>query len=108
MIFIVARFSVRPEYSDDWPVHVRSFTEATRQESGNLWFEWSRSLETPNEYVLIEAFRDQAAGAEHVTSDHFKQAIRELPPLLEQVPDIINVEVPGSEWSKLGEMSLSS
>jgi quinol monooxygenase YgiN len=42
------------------------FTEATRAEPGNLWFEWSRSLDDPMEYVLVEAFRDGDAGAAHV------------------------------------------
>lgn len=106
MIFIVAKFKVRPEYSHEWLGHVGGFTAATRQEPGNLWFEWSRSAENRNEFVLIEAFRDQAAGEEHVQSDHFKRAISDLPPLLVEVPDIVNVEVPGTDWSKLAEMSL--
>jgi quinol monooxygenase YgiN len=49
MIFIVAKFTVRPDYSDDWLERVRSFTESTRREPGNLWFEWSRSLDDPNQ-----------------------------------------------------------
>jgi quinol monooxygenase YgiN len=32
MIFIAARFKVRPEYSNDWQERVRDFTEATRRE----------------------------------------------------------------------------
>jgi quinol monooxygenase YgiN len=106
MIFIVAKFMVRPEYSDEWLERVRSFTEATRQEPGNLWFEWSRSVENPNQFVLIEAFRDAEAGAEHVQSDHFKQAVQDTPALLVRTPDIVNFEVPGTEWSKLTEMSV--
>ena len=38
------------------------FTAATRSEPGCLWFDWSRSLDDPTEYVLVEAFRDGAAG----------------------------------------------
>lgn len=106
MIFIVVKFTVRPEYSDAWLERVSSFTQSTRQEPGNLWFEWSRSVENPHQYVLLEAFRDAAAGAEHVQSDHFKKAISDLPPMLVGIPDIINVEVPGTEWSKLAEMAL--
>jgi quinol monooxygenase YgiN len=104
MIFIVAKFNVRPEYSDTWLERVRTFTEMTRQEPGNLWFEWSRSMETENEFVLVEAFRDGEAGAAHVKSEHFKRATSELPQILTGVPDIVNVEAPGSEWSKLTEM----
>jgi quinol monooxygenase YgiN len=105
MIFIAAKFTVRPEHADDWIERVSPFTNATRHEPGNLWFEWSRDVEHPNQYVLLEAFRDGEAGAAHVGSDHFRAAIRELPSMLVGVPDIVNVEVPGTEWSKLAEMA---
>ena len=58
MIFIVAKFETKPEWTDRWPELVAPFTAATRAEEGNLWFDWSRSLENPAEYVLVEAFRD--------------------------------------------------
>ncbi len=106
MIFIVVKFKVLPEYSDDWVERARGFTEATRAEPGNLWFEWSRSVENPNQYVLLEAFRDGEAGAEHVGTDHFKAAIKELPAFLVATPEIVNVEVPGTEWSQLAEMAI--
>ena len=106
MIFIVVKFTVRPEYSETFPDRAGAFTQATRQEPGNLWFEWSRSVENPNQFILLEAFRDAQAGAEHVNSEHFKTAIRDLPSMLTRVPDIVNVEIPGTEWSKLAEMSV--
>ncbi len=105
MILIVVKFTVRPECIDDWAQRVSAFTDATRREPGNLWFEWSRSLERPNELILLEAFRDADAGAEHVGSAHFQAAMQELPTLIEEVPDIINVEVPGTTWSKLAEIA---
>ena len=71
MIFITAKFTVKPEHADAWPELTRSFTEATRAEPGNLWFDWARSVDDPTEYVLVEAFRDGDAGSEHVQSDHF-------------------------------------
>jgi quinol monooxygenase YgiN len=106
MIFIAAKFTVRPEYSEEWLERVRRFTQATRQEPGNLWFEWSRSVEHPQQYVLLEALRDAEAGAAHVQSDHFQAARRDLPPLLVGTPDIVNVEVAGTAWSKLTEMAV--
>ena len=96
MIFIVVKFTVRPEYADDWPQRVSGFTDATRAEPGNLWFDWSRSVENPNQYVLLEAFRDGAAGAEHVGSVHFTAAIKEQPAMLAEIPEIVNVEIPGT------------
>jgi quinol monooxygenase YgiN len=105
MIFIAARFRVLAEHADDWPRITRSFTEATRVEPGNLWFDWSRDLEDPQEYVLIEAFQDDAAAA-HVQSDHFKQAQAELPAYLEETPRIVNFQVDGTDWSELGELAV--
>jgi quinol monooxygenase YgiN len=106
MIFIVVKFKVRPECTDEWVERLSDFTTATRQEPGNLWFEWSRSVEDPNQFVLLEAFRDADAGAEHVGSEHFKAAIREQPSMLAAIPEIVNVEVPGTDWSQLAEMSV--
>ncbi len=106
MIFIVVKFTVRPEYAADWLARVDSFTQATRHEPGNLWFDWSRSVDDPNQFVLLEAFRDGDAGAEHVGSAHFKTATQELPAMLTKTPEIVNVEVPGTAWSELGEMSV--
>ncbi len=61
MIFIAAKFRIKPEHADDWAEISRPFTEATRAEDGCLWFDWSRSLDDASEYVLVEAFRDGGA-----------------------------------------------
>ena len=106
MIFITARFRVRPEHADQWPEISRAFTEATRAEPGCLWFDWSRSLDDSTEYVLVEAFRDDEAGAAHVGSEHFRAAQEQLPPHLAETPRIVNANVPGTEWSELGEMTV--
>jgi quinol monooxygenase YgiN len=106
MIFITAKFRVLPEHADRWPEIAREFTLATRGEAGCLWFDWSRSVEDPTEYVLTEAFRDDEAGAAHVRSEHFKTAQQTLPPHLAETPRIINVTVPQDDWSLLGEMAV--
>ena len=106
MIFITAKFLIKPEFADRWPEISRSFTEATRAEPGCLWFDWSRSLDNPNEYVLVEAFRDGDAGGAHVNSNHFKNAQKELPPHLAGTPKIINFVVPQDDWNELGEMAV--
>ncbi|MET7834877.1 putative quinol monooxygenase [Micromonospora sediminicola] len=106
MIFITAKFRVRPEDADTWPRIAADFTEATRAEPGCLWFDWSRSLDDPTEYVLVEAFRDDAAGAAHVQSAHFREAQRTLPPHLAETPRIVNATVSQQDWSRLGEMAV--
>jgi quinol monooxygenase YgiN len=106
MIFITAKFQVRPEDADRWPEIARDFTQATRSEPGCLWFDWSRSLDDPNEYVLVEAFRDGDAGGAHVSSAHFKEAQQTLPPHLVQTPKIISQTVDQQDWSELGELAV--
>ena len=106
MMFITAKFRVLPEHADQWPDIAAEFTEATRGEPGCLWFDWSRSVADPAEYVLVEAFRDDAAGAAHVQSAHFRNAQQSLPRYLAQTPRIVNVTVPQDDWSLLGEMAV--
>ena len=108
MIFITAKFDVRPDDAARWPEITRAFTEATRAEPGCLWFDWSRSVDNPREYVLVEAFRDGDAGAAHVQSDHFKAAQRELPPHLAATPRIVNFVIPQDDWSELGELAVDT
>ena len=106
MILIVVKHPVRPEYADDWISLVEEFTTATRAEPGNISFDWYRSAEDRNLWVLIETFRDGAAGKAHVDSAHFKSAIARLPRLLADVPQIVNVEVPGEQWDRMAELDL--
>ena len=106
MILINVKWTVKPEYAEQFPSLVKDFTDAVRQEPGNIFFEWSRHLEEDNTYVLVEAFQDDAAEA-HVTSDHFKAAQAELPTYLQETPRIVNFQVDGTEWSELGEMRVS-
>ncbi|WP_100834796.1 putative quinol monooxygenase [Kitasatospora fiedleri] len=104
MIFIAVKFTIRPEHSADWIERVGEFTSATRAEEGNVFFEWSRSVDDPHQYVLLEAFRDGEAGARHVESEHFKTAMAWMPDSIVRTPEIINVEVPGSGWSAMAEL----
>lgn len=106
LIFITAQFRVQPEHADRWPEIASAFTQATRDEPGCLWFDWSRSVEDPTVYVLVEAFRDGDAGAAHVQSDHFKQAQTTLPPYLVETPKVVNFSLPQDDWSLLGEMAV--
>lgn len=105
MIFIVVKWPIKPEYAEQWPELSKAFTDASRAEPGNKFFEWSRSLTDPNTYVLVEGFDDDA-GEAHVTSDHFYKAQAELPQYLARTPDIISKTIDVDEWSSLGEMEV--
>lgn len=105
MYFIVVKFETKPEWTDRWLDLVAEFTAATRAEPGNLFYEWSRSVENENEFVLVEGFADHGAGP-HVNSEHFKQAMATLPEALAATPQIISRQVDGEGWGLMGEMTI--
>jgi quinol monooxygenase YgiN len=108
VIFIVVKFTIRPDKADEWPSLIEEFTEATRGEEGNIFFEWSRSVDAPNQFVLVEAFADSTAGEVHVNSDHFKNFIAWVPEVIVKKPEIINVEVPDDGWGQMAELTPAS
>lgn len=107
MIFIVVKFDVAREHRESWLSLTKEFTAATRAEPGNLWFEWSRSVDNPSEFVLVEAFRDQDAGAAHVQSAHFKAGLEAMRPALSATPKIVSTLIDGAQgWSPMGELQI--
>lgn len=105
MHFIVVKFTTKPDWSERWMDLVAGFTAATRAEPGNLWFDWSRSIENPAEFVLVEAFTDDGAGP-HVNSDHFQQAMQDMPQALASTPKIISRSIDGDSWDLMGELTV--
>jgi quinol monooxygenase YgiN len=105
MIFICVKWKVKPEYADQWVDLTRDFTESTRAEEGNLFFEWSQSLEEPDIHVLVEGFRDAAAGASHVGTQAFRDFVEKAPDYVAAQPRIIYVDAPDvSGWGPMGEI----
>src|SRR5699024_4968814 len=71
----------------------------------NLFFEWSKSLENPNEYVLVEAFTDEGAEP-HVKSDHFAAGLEAMRPHLASTPKIISRKIDGEGWDEMVELKI--
>jgi len=64
-------------------------------------------LDDPEEFVLVEAFRDDdKAGAAHVGSEHFKVAMETFPQALVATPKIISQSIPQDDWDTLAEMTV--
>ncbi|MGO1538614.1 MAG: putative quinol monooxygenase [Leucobacter sp.] len=107
MYFIVVKYQVKPEYADTFMDRTAEFTAATRAEPGNLWFDWSRSVDDANEYVLVEAFAGDEAASAHVSSEHFAKGLEAMRPALVRTPQIISRKVDGSGWDEMGELQIS-
>ena len=106
MYFIVVKFQTKPEYTEQFIDLVTPFTEATRAEPGNLWFDWSRGVQDPAEFVLVEAFLDDDAAGAHVNSDHFKAGLESMRPALAATPKIVSRKVEGDSWGDMGELQI--
>ncbi|QXQ10600.1 putative quinol monooxygenase [Paeniglutamicibacter sp. Y32M11] len=106
MYFIVVKFQTKPEYTANFMDLVTPFTTATRAEAGNLWFDWSRSVEDPAEFVLVEAFTDDEAAGAHVNSEHFMAAMDTMRPALVSTPKIVSRKVEGNDWGDMGELQV--
>ena len=104
MIVIVVKQMVRPEYADEWPTVVKDFTEAARSEPGCISFDWFRSFDDPNEVVLVEVFKDEAAGQAHVESQAFKDVTKQLPQWLAGPPQIIHINGTSEGWTGMAEL----
>jgi quinol monooxygenase YgiN len=106
MIFIVVKFHTKPDWTQRFPEFVRDFTEGTRAEEGNLFFEWYRSLDEPDTYVLVEGFADADAGAVHCSTAHFHAAVAQIPQALSRTPEIISQAIEATGWSEMAEMKV--
>jgi len=104
MIMSIVRHPLRAKYADEWPELSAAFTSATRAEPGNLCFDWFRSVDDPNVYLLVEMFVDRAAGDTHVNSDHFKAAMGQMGHAYAGMPEVVHVEVDGEGWSRMAEV----
>ncbi|MBW0286019.1 antibiotic biosynthesis monooxygenase [Rhodococcus sp. FH8] len=105
MIYITVKFTARPEHVDNWLELVDDFTKATRSEPGNIFFEWSRSVDDPHQFVLVEAFRDTEAATAHVNSLHFARGTEAMSYAVATIPQIVSTEIPGQDgWSEMGEV----
>ena len=106
MICIAVKFPIRPEKADQFMGEAAGYTAATRAEEGNVFFEWSRSLDEPNTFVLLEGFRDADAGAAHVAGQHVKDFFQWAPDWVSDKPQIIYVDSPElSGWGPMGEIA---
>src|SRR3954451_24640003 len=105
MILIVVKFPVRPERAAEWPTLAGEYARAVNQEEGNLFFEWSKSLEEPDTFVCVEGFRDAAAGSAHVGTQAFKDFVEKAPDLVAAQRQVIYVDATDvAGWGPMGEI----
>ncbi|MFD5827261.1 putative quinol monooxygenase [Lentzea sp. NPDC060358] len=103
MLSIICRFRVKPEWADKWLELTSDFTEATRAERANLWFVWTRNVDEPTEFFLIEAHHEELV-EEHLGNPLIPRIVAEWPQALVEQPTMLMTTIAGTEWQLMDRM----
>jgi quinol monooxygenase YgiN len=71
--YVVTYVDVLPTAKDNGAALIRQFRDATRKENGNLRAEAARRIGQPNQFVILEAWKDQPALDAHAKAPHTAQ-----------------------------------
>lgn len=88
MIVLHARMPIRPEMRDTFLGAIGGLVEASNAEPGVISYECFESMKTPNTFIFVEEYTDQAAVDAHMASEHFQAAAGGLPDMLAGAPDL--------------------
>jgi quinol monooxygenase YgiN len=85
---VVARWRAKPSERAKVEALLRQLTEAVRSEPGNLGFLVHRLRDDPNEFLIYETYKDEAAFLVHREMAHFKDLV-----IAEAVPRLDRREI---------------
>jgi quinol monooxygenase YgiN len=98
MITFIAHLKVRPENGPSFEAlvtHVRDMTR--RHEPGVAYYDFGKSVDEPDTYVVIEVYRDASAHTAHMKTDWVTASIPQSRRLVEGKFDIKQYVSPGVE-----------
>ena len=87
---VIAILKMKPECVEVARPHVTKLIEMTRQEKGNIRYDFYSDLKEPTTFVCIERYTDLAAVEAHKNSEHFKAVAQYFPEWL-SAPEEIRV-----------------
>jgi quinol monooxygenase YgiN len=70
---IVANITVKSEYKDDVLKAIKTVVDATRKESGNIFYDVFEDVKNPLKFTFIETWKSQSAIDFHNNSVHFRE-----------------------------------
>ena len=78
MIYVVAHNFVKPEHLDEFKQLAKTLVEASRQESGNVFYDLNTDSVDPYRLTFIEGWKDDDASSFHQNTEHFKSLLPKL------------------------------
>ena len=82
MIVIAGHVGIKPERRDEALQVAREMAAASRREAGCVAYDFSASLEDPNQFLIFEEWESDAALARHFETQHMAAFQARLPGLL--------------------------
>ena len=79
-IYVVTHVDFIPPEKENGIAMVKTLSETSRKDDGNLRFEGVQQMSRPNHMTLIEAWKDQKAVDTHGVTPHMKQFREKLAP----------------------------
>jgi quinol monooxygenase YgiN len=68
-----------------------------RHEPGVAYYAWSKGVDEPGTYLVIEVYRDAAAQAVHMATEWVLGSLSQSVPLIDGAPVIKQYAMPGCE-----------
>jgi quinol monooxygenase YgiN len=82
VVYVVSYFEVAPAAKDKAIEALRLAARQSQKEAGNLRYEILQRINQPDQFVVLEAWKDKDAHAAHAGAGHTKQFREKLQPLL--------------------------
>ena len=73
---IVATITIKPEHKEDVLKAVKAVVDATRKETGNIFYDVFEDVNNPLKFVFIETWKSQAAIDAHNKTAHFNDFVK--------------------------------
>ena len=98
MITFIAHVRVAPENAAAFEALIGGVRDMTHEnEPGVVFYEWSRSVDEADTYVVIEVYGDAQVHAAHMASPWVRDSLPNALKLMKQPPDIRQYVTPGTE-----------
>ena len=81
-IWVVTHVDVPPPSKDACIVELKTLTEASRKDAGNLMFEVVQQTNRPNHFTVVEIWQNAKAFDAHGTAEHTRRFRANLGPML--------------------------
>lgn len=99
MLVVHGTFRVKPEAIDRLRAALGPVLAATREEEGNVFYDWAQSVEDPGTFYSVEIWRSRQDSDAHMASEHVATGFADVPDMLAAPPEVVGFD--GGERSNL-------